>query len=45
VALSGINMEWSSWVAGAFDVLLAKENEQSPDFAALIAIWRQLRRE
>jgi len=40
---AGINSEWASWVAGAWDVLPEMEDEQSPDFANLIALWRHLR--
>lgn len=40
---SGINSEWASWVAGAWDVLAAHTDEQSPDFDNLIALWRHLR--
>jgi len=45
VALSGLNMEWSSWVAGAFDKLTERFGEQDPEFETLIAIWRHLRRD
>lgn len=38
-------MSWSSWVAGAFDVIIARFDEQDPDFSTLIEIWQHLRRE
>jgi len=40
---AGINSEWASWVAGAWDELLMREDEQSPDFDNLLALWRHLR--
>jgi len=40
-----LNMEWSSWVAGAFDKITEQISEQSTDFDTLIAIWRHLRLE
>lgn len=38
-------MEWASWVAGAFDKLIARFDEQDANFANLIDLWQYLRRE